>query len=78
MTTANIWIGRAYEFMDGWVRYGKRHAFHMVDGYRTVSICGTMDITDRRDVDPEPDGSFPTCKTCMKKMVDVDTSSLLA
>lgn len=66
----DIWIGRVFTFMDGWVKYGKSHAFHMVDGCRTVSICGKMDITDRRDVERES-YNWPTCRTCMKKMPGV-------
>ena len=58
-----LWTGRIETMMDGWVKYGRKHAFNKAGyaGQETVSLCG------RRDVE-ECGTDLPDCKVCRKKM----------
>ena len=61
-----LWVGRIETMMDGWVKYGKRHAFNATGpGQETVSLCGRVDITNRRDVE-ECGNDLPNCKDCRR------------
>ena len=64
-----LWIGRIETFMDGWVKYGTSHTFDKsgFTGEETISLCGKLDITDRRDVHAS-NTLVPVCKSCQKKM----------
>ena len=64
-----LWTGRIETMIDGWVKYGRKHAFNKAGyaGQETVSLCGKLDVTNRRDVE-ECGTDLPDCKVCRKKM----------
>ena len=65
-----LWVGRIETIKDGWVKHGMIHAFDDpgVVGVKLVSLCGKLDISNRRDVE-ECGNAAPDCKTCRKKML---------
>ena len=73
-----LWTGRTETMMDGWVKYGTKHAFsdYGVEGQETVSLCGKLDVTNRRDVE-ECGTDLPDCKICRKKLLYRADSHLL-
>ena len=70
------WIGRNTVVGDGWVRYGKTHAFTMMGrpGEECVSLCGRLDLTDAHWCEGDTMDMYPECGPCNKKMEKLNLS----
>lgn len=70
------WIGRKTVIEDGWVRYGKTHAFTVLGsrGEECVSLCGRCDMTDDHACEGDTRDMWPECKLCEKKMEKLNLS----